>query len=139
MVDYMRGIKAGLPASIIHAIILNVIILYFIGPSIIGITPAELAQLGAGYWVNAIIGGIIEGIIIGVIFSALYDRLPGKTSIIKGIIMGLIFWVIFGLLLGVVLYGFFAPLYGLEFVTEVFFFGILLGVFWDMFGGMKKT
>ena len=61
-----------------------------------------------------------------------------ESSIVKGIIMGLIFWLIFGLLLSFVLYGFLVEMFGLQFISEVFLFGILLGVFWDMFGGKKK-
>jgi ABC-type Mn2+/Zn2+ transport system permease subunit len=137
MTDYGRGIKGGLFAGIIYALVYAVAF-YLVGPTTTYLSASDWALLGVGLVLSAAIIGIVGSIIIGVVFATYYGSLPTKSSIVKGIIAGLIFWLIFGLGVSLVTGGFFLVESIVQAVFQVFLFGILLGFFWDMFGGKKK-
>jgi MFS family permease len=137
MTDYGRGIKAGLLAGIIYALVYAVVF-YVLGPTTTYLSASDWALLGVGLVTSAAIIGVVGSIIIGVVFATYYGRLPTKSSIVKGIIMGLIFWLVFGLVVSLLTGGFFLVQTIVQAVFQVFLFGILLGFFWDMFGGKKK-
>lgn len=137
MADYARGIKAGIIASVVYALTWS-IVLFFTGATLLGLSAALWDLVAISYSVSTIIIGIIVGIIVGVIFAAVYDSLPSKSSIVKGIIAGLIYWLIIGLILGIATYGFAMLYLGLTLVFQVFLFGILLGLIWDMLSRKKK-
>jgi hypothetical protein len=140
MADFGRGIKAGIVASIIYGIVWGLVI--FLMPAILFPTLWAIPGFAALWALTAmftlifvIIGSIISGLIIGVIFAALYDSLPTKSSYVKGMLVAIIFWII-NLLVNFAWIGEIVYLV-LSFVFAVVFFGFLLGLFWDMFGGKK--
>jgi len=137
MADFGRGIKAGMIAAIIESLIFAVVF-FFLGETLTGWSASLWNSMGIVLVVGSVVYGIIGGIIIGIIFAALYERLPTKSSIVKAIIMGVIFWLIFGLLFGIMTEGFFLALEAVEAIFQVLVYGILLGFFWDMFGGKGK-
>lgn len=137
MVDFGRGLKAGVVAGIIYGVIWGAIL--FAIPSIIFASLWNLPGFQAAWAVVGIlvisitiIAGIIGGLIWGLIFALLYDYLPTQSSYPKAYIVSIIFWLVFDVLLNLGYIG--DPIYlGISFVFGVIVFGSLMAFLWDSF------
>lgn len=94
MVDFFRGIKAGLIAGLSYGIISEIFFLtrytYYSPLSFFFVLISVIFTM---FW------GLILGCVFGLIFAALYDKIPGTNSIIKGITLSTLFWLIFSVLI----------------------------------------
>ncbi len=159
MVDFGRGIKAGVITGIIYLVIYIVVgaisfyeSLYLtdfldatgLAPVISPVYPGFVSSFG-------IISNILRGIIFGVIFAAVYNFLPGTISVVKGVVLSSLLWIVTvievvytmpewpgvrGTYYGgtVVLSSVSLILVGTMFAL---FFGALTGLLWDRFRGKE--
>ncbi|WXG43920.1 MAG: DUF6789 family protein [Promethearchaeati archaeon SRVP18_Atabeyarchaeia-1] len=136
MADYVLGIKAGILAGTVYAVVFGFTLIAF-GTTLLGKLGEALGLIDQA---NVIIVGVTGGMLWGLGYADLYDNLPTESSIPKGIVMGLVFWLVFSVALG---YGYLSyaegvAYFALEFVFQVLVFGVLLGLFWSVFGEEKK-
>lgn len=136
MAEYDRGIKAGIVAGIVYAMI-DSVIFFIMGPTLLGISPATWATTMLLFLGNLNVGAIVGGITTGLIYAALYEELPTASPTTKGIIVGIVFWFVFGLALNnTYLAAIFFLIEGFE--LKAIFFGVMFSLFWKLLG-TKET
>lgn len=100
MVEYRRGIKAGILAGVVVYLISSVLTIFL---AVSGIYPKEALAMVADLSLSMVIFvlilvnillGCVVGVVLGVIFAAFYIHLPGATNVRKGIVLSLIAWLI---------------------------------------------
>jgi len=151
MADYIRGIKAGVVAGVIFAIVSGVLgviqmYTYYSSSSTLSYPMGSFVSmsilLAMMSIVTSIVWGIIGGLILGLIFAFLYDKLPGDSSLIKGVTLSILLWLIFSVGFGYVMMTItssdFSHYYELSMVFGIISYvilGVVLGVSWDKFKG----
>jgi len=153
MVEYSRGLKAGIISGLIFGIV-NAIAAAFIYWFMLESIPGEMWEglTNAGIYTltllipGKIIFGIIGGAIFGLIFAAFYNRLPGSKPIVNGIVIAIIYWLIFSVLIGHFSKEYYLASYGITYIADVvigfiiyLFWGFLLVSFWNKFSEKQKA
>jgi MFS family permease len=91
MADFKRGIKAGVIAGAIYAVVALALTIVLDNPDILY---SPLSSVVTGFGVLSFGGPIVRGIIFGAVFAALYNHLPGGSTILKGVVLSFFLWIL---------------------------------------------
>jgi hypothetical protein len=135
LAEYYRGIKAGVVAGVIYAMI-DSVVFFVLGPALLEVSSASWPAMMLLFLGSLTVGAVVGGVISGLIYATLYEELPTKSPTTKGIIVGAIFWVIFGVAMNVI---YLTALFFLieSFVLKALVFGAMLSFFWKLFETKK--
>ena len=132
MAEYYYGIKAGVLAGVVYAM-LDSFIFLIAGSILLGISLTTWNAVMLMFLTNFTVGAIFGGAVMGLAYAVLYENLPTKSPTTKGIIVGAIFWLIFGLALNTTYLT--VVFYLVEsFALKALVFGVMLSLFRTLLG-----
>ncbi len=158
MTNFSQGVKAGLAAGVIYAVMIGLLSL----STFLGCSNAQIAYIAQHHPANVtasevfysttivyfpMVYGVLTlifGLIFGIIFALAYSILPGSTSRVKGSALGVGAFLTVAFLgpgffveytCGGSLFPYFT--FGLS-IPVALIFGFLLGSFYDSFGRLER-